>query len=90
MATPRGRGRPLELPTIEPWPEPVNGAELLDNICNAVRRYLVLPDGSAEILALWAIHAHAFECFERTPRLAITSPEKQCGKTTTLGRYWET
>jgi hypothetical protein len=80
----KGQGRPLELPTIEPWPAPVNGADLLDDICNAVRRYLVLPDGSEETLVLWAIHAHAFERFEHTPRLAITSPEKQCGKTTTL------
>jgi Protein of unknown function (DUF3631) len=80
----KGQGRPLELPTIEPWPEPVNGADLLDDICNAVKRYLVLPEGSAEALALWAIHTHAFECFWHSPRLAITSPEKQCGKTTTL------
>jgi hypothetical protein len=80
----KGQGRPLELPTIEPWPEPLNGADLLDDICNAVKRYLVLPEGSAEVLALWATHTHAFECFEHSPRLAITSPEKGCGKTTTL------
>jgi hypothetical protein len=80
----KGQGRPLELPAIEPWPECVNGADLLNAIYNAVKRYLVLPEGSAEVLALWAIHTHAFECFAHTPRLAITSPEKQCGKTTTL------
>ena len=80
----KGQGRPLELPTIEPWPEPINGADLLNDICNAVKRYLVLPDGSAEALALWAIHTHALECFGHSPRMAITSPEKQCGKTTTL------
>ena len=80
----KGQGRPLELPNIEPWHEPVNGADLLDDICNTVKRYLVLPEGSAEVLALWAIHTHALECFEHSPRLAITSPEKQCGKTLTL------
>ena len=80
----KGQGRPLELPAIEPWPEAVNGAELLDSICAGLRRYLVLPVGSAEIIALWVVHTHAFECFECTPRLAITSPEKRCGKTTTL------
>ena len=80
----KGQGRPLELPTIEPWPESINGADLLNAICNAVKRYLVLPEGSAEVLALWAVHTHAFECFAHSPRLAITSPEKQCGKTTTL------
>lgn len=80
----RGQGRPLEFPVIEPWPEPVEGAELLDDVCNALRRYLVLPEGSAETLALWAVHTHAYECFAHSPRLAITSPEKGCGKTTTL------
>ena len=36
------------------------------------------------MLALWTLHAHAFECSPITPRLAITSPEKRCGKTTVL------
>jgi hypothetical protein len=80
----KGQGRSLELPTILPWPEPINGAYLLDDICNAVKRYLVLPEGGAEVLAFWATHTHALECFGHSPRLAITSPEKQCGKTLTL------
>ena len=79
-----GQGRPLELPAIEPWPTPVDGAALLDDIRNSVRKYLVLPEGSAEILALWVVHTHAYECSGHSPRLAITSPEKGCGKTTTL------
>jgi hypothetical protein len=80
----KGQGRPLELPEIEPWPHPVNGAELLDYVCRAIRRYLVVPEGSAETMALWALHTHAFDCFTHSPRLAITSPEKGCGKTTAL------
>jgi putative DNA primase/helicase len=80
----KGQGRPFELPEIEPWPGPVVGSELLESICAAQRRYLVLPNGSAETLALWAVHTHVFRCFEHTPRLALTSPEKRCGKTTTL------
>jgi len=35
-------------------------------------------------LALWAAHAHAFSSFVHTPRLNITSPEKECGKTLLL------
>ena len=80
----KGQGRPLELPAIDPWPETVNGADLQDEIVNKVKRYVVLPEGSAEILALWAVHTHVFECFGHSPRLALTSPEKRCGKTTTL------
>ena len=80
----KGQGRPLELPMIDLWPEPINGADLLDEICAVVRRYLVLPEGCAEIIALWAVHTHAFQYFEHTPKLAITAPEKQCGKSKTL------
>jgi putative DNA primase/helicase len=80
----KGQGRALELPETDPWPQTVDGADLLTDICAAIRRYLVLPSGSAEILALWAVHTHAFDCFAHSPRLAITSPEKGCGKTTAL------
>jgi putative DNA primase/helicase len=82
--TTKGQGRPLEFPVIEPWPDPVNGAELLNEIRDALKRYLVLPEGSAEILTLWVVHTDAYKCFGHSPRLAITSPEKGCGKTTTL------
>ena len=69
----------LTLPDPEPWPEAVDGDALLDDIVAAARRYLVLPSGAAEVAALWAIHAHAFNCFQITPRLHIRSPEKGCG-----------
>jgi putative DNA primase/helicase len=80
----KGQGRPLEFPVLKPWPDVINGATLLADICAAIRQYLILPNGSVEVLALWAVHTHAFKCFGCTPRLAITSPEKGCGKTTTL------
>ena len=38
---------------IEPWPEPVDGDDLLDRIVALAHRYLVLPEGGAEALALW-------------------------------------
>src|SRR5262249_5781759 len=34
--------------------------------------------------ALWAVHTYLLDALHITPRLAITSPEKQCGKTTLL------
>ena len=84
QADTKGQGRPLELPSIDPWPDPVNGAELLDAICSAIRRHVVMPEGSADAMALWALSTHCYDCFNHSPRLAITSPEKRCGKTTTL------
>jgi putative DNA primase/helicase len=35
-------------------------------------------------MALWIVHSHALEPAQMTPRLAILSPEKRCGKTTVL------
>ena len=40
--------------------------------------------GSAETVALWVVHAHALGAFQISPRLAITSAEKRCGKTTAI------
>jgi hypothetical protein len=77
--------RPL-LPALEApsWPEPVNGAQLLDDITAAVRRYVVLEKGAAEATALWVVHTYCFDAFAISPRLAITSAVMRCGKTTLL------
>jgi putative DNA primase/helicase len=74
----------LVLPSPEPWHEPVGGAELLTGLAETFRRYVVMEDGAAEALALWTVHAHALDAFAFSPRLAITSAEKRCGKTTLL------
>ena len=77
-------GRALSLPDTEPWPDPVNGAAVLDDVSAAFTRHLALPTGAADALALWCAYTHAFDAFPISPRLAITSPEKRCGKTTLL------
>ncbi len=76
------QGRGIDLGTIEPWPEPVNGAEVLNEVAEAISRYLALGPGEADVLAIWSAHAHAFEAFDFSPRLNFSSPEKGCGKTT--------
>lgn len=79
-----GQGRSLSWPEIEPWPDPVDGAELLNKIAAIFARYLMLPHNAAPALALWALHTHCFEASPMTPRLAIISPTPRCGKTTTM------
>ena len=79
-----GSGRLLSLPIPEPWSTPVEGAELLDALTAAIAGYVKLSDAAAMAVALWCVHAHAFEASPISPRLAITSPEKRCGKTTLL------
>jgi putative DNA primase/helicase len=68
----------------EPWPEPVSGADLLDRLTEIMRAHLVLPSGAAESMALWVLHAHAYDSFDISPVLGVTSPTPECGKTTCL------
>jgi len=79
-----GQGRAINLPEPEPWPRAVDGAALLSALVKAISRYMIMEPGAAECVALWAVHAHALDAFGITPRLSITSPRPQCGKTTLL------
>lgn len=76
------QGGAVDLVDPELWPEPVNGADVLNETVETFLRYIVLPVEAAWALALWCVHAHVFEIFDCSPRLNISSPEKGCGKTT--------
>lgn len=78
------QGRDIVLPEAEPWPEDVDGGELLDQMVAAFNHHLALPDGAAEAMSIWCLHTYCTDAFQNTPRLALTSPEKRCGKTTAL------
>ncbi len=80
----RGRGRPLEKVQLEPWPHPVAGEDIAEEIAATVARFVALPEHAAVAAALWALHTHAFEASTITPRLNIASPVKRCGKTLLL------
>jgi hypothetical protein len=83
---PEGQGEAITFVDDDeaPWPEAVDGAMLLERITATYRRYLVLPPGGAHTLALWTVHTHAHDVSSVSPMLALQSPEKRCGKTTTL------
>ena len=68
----------------EPWGTKVNGAKLLNNMARAFRRHVALEKGYPELLVVWAMHCHCYEAFQITPRLRITSPVPECGKTLVL------
>ena len=78
------RGVALQWPEPEPWPEPVAGAELLEELAETFQRHVVMPPACAMVLSLWTVHTHAFEASTITPRLQVKSPVKRCGKTTVL------
>src|SRR5262245_53446818 len=78
------QGHAIEFPTPEPWPGPVDGAELLDAIAAAIRRHVVLPGHTRDAAALWGAQTDLLDRLMITPRLCTRSPVKGCGKTTLL------
>jgi hypothetical protein len=68
----------------EPWPEAVDGAALLTRLEQTVKRYLAIETDQVVALCLWSLFSHAHDAFEISPILALTSPDKGCGKSTAL------
>lgn len=56
----------------------------LDAVMGYIRRFVSLSEHQARVIAVWIIHTYAIEASEATPYLAVTSAEKQCGKTRLL------
>ena len=75
------QGQPLHWDEVEPCPDPVDGAALLDELVELIRKHASLPDGGAEAVALWALYAWCFRAFGVCPNLMITAPERESGKT---------
>ena len=74
------QGQPLDWAEVEPWPDPVDGAALLDAIAELIRRYVDMPETSADAVALWVVHASIHDRLEISTFLNITSATKRCGK----------
>jgi Protein of unknown function (DUF3631)/Bifunctional DNA primase/polymerase, N-terminal/Primase C terminal 1 (PriCT-1) len=78
------QGAAVLFKAVAPWPEPVGAGLVLDEVLSAIQAYVVLPSHCGVAIALWIMHTHAFDAAQITPRLAIVSPEKRCGKSTVL------
>lgn len=71
-------------PNLNPE-QPTSGAALLDELHDWLRGYVSFGSRAASIaVTLWAAHTHLVAEFDSTPRLALLSPEKQCGKSRVL------
>ena len=77
-------GTPLIFEDVEPWDEAVDGVALLAELVVTIARHLVCSAQDGLAVALWVLFAHAHDAFSVSPRLALTSPQKRCGKTTAL------
>lgn len=55
-------------------------SELLEGTEQTLRRYVAMSDPQFTVLSLWTLHTHALEAADATPYIAISSAEKQSGK----------
>jgi putative DNA primase/helicase len=78
------RKQKLVFEEIIPWPETVDGGELLQGIKRVLDRHVSLPDYAATAVALWVIMTYLVDEVFTLAILALLSPEKRCGKTTLL------
>ncbi|MFD1555757.1 DUF3631 domain-containing protein [Paraburkholderia silviterrae] len=69
---------------VEPWPESVDGAMLLDELAATFRRFIVCSEATAQAAALWVVMTWLIDSVSVAPIAAITAPEKRCGKTQLL------
>jgi putative DNA primase/helicase len=76
------QGQTLDVSDPEPYPLPVDGRELLEEIAALLNNYAIMPDGGYVTTSLWIVYTHAFDVFDISPYLAINSPVMRCGKST--------
>ncbi|MFZ0680770.1 DUF3631 domain-containing protein [Candidatus Binatus sp.] len=72
-------------PLAQSHTEPVQGEELLPELTGAIRRFVMLDENAALIVALWVLFTWVFENYAETnPYLRIISAAPGCGKSTLL------
>lgn len=79
-----GAGREMYFPEVEPWPEPVNGAELLTKLSSTIGQFVVMQQSALDAASLWAVMTWMHDRLRIAPFLNITSATKRCGKTTLI------
>ena len=71
-------------PPTTPWPEPVNGSELLLDMRKFLDRHVVAGDEEKDGAVLWSLMTHVYDAFDVCPLLRLSSAVKRSGKTTLL------
>ena len=70
----------LPFAIVEPYPEAIDPGQLLDEISNTIRQYIVLDPEQADAAALWVALTWLIDHIEIIPLAIINAPEKACGK----------
>ncbi|PJB70489.1 MAG: hypothetical protein CO093_07525 [Alphaproteobacteria bacterium CG_4_9_14_3_um_filter_47_13] len=76
---------PAEMfPAIEPCSEAVDGAALLEEIAETIRRFIVCDPETVTAATLWIVFTWLIDRVQVAPLAVITAPEKRCGKSQLL------
>lgn len=79
--------QPQKLEIVQ-WSDTVDGAELLEDLKTCFQSFIIMKEDEAYAIAMWVIHTYLIkppkcsQVFDFSPILNISSPEKQCGKST--------
>lgn len=79
-----GKGKAVSFPSVEPWDEPVDAAQVLDELQDTIRRFIVCEIETAVAAALWIAFTWFIDHVQIAPIAAIVSPLPRCGKTQLL------
>lgn len=75
-----GRKVPAPFPEVQAWPDPVDGADLLNEIVATIRQQIICEPETATAAALWVAMTYLVDQFDIAPLAVITAPEPRCGK----------
>ena len=71
---------------VEPWPERVETAALLQTIHDRLKQHVIVSDSGATAVVLWTAMTWVHErSAVHSPLLMVTSAERDSGKSTLLG-----
>lgn len=79
----------LPFPEVEPCADPINPAQLLNEVSDTIKRFIVMDAEQADAAALWVAVTWFVGDLQIMPLAIINAPEKACGKTqllTVMGR----
>lgn len=71
----------LPFPEVEPHPEPIDPAQLLSEVSDTIRQFIILDREQADATALWIALTWFIDVIEIAPLIVGDAPEKACGKT---------
>jgi len=69
---------------IEPYSEPIDPAQLLDDITDTILRFIVMDKYQAQLAALWVCACWFLDVIYTAAIALINAPERACGKTQLL------